>query len=80
VLFGSQESNFSNSLYILDIIPLSDLGLVKILSQTVGGTLRTPWNYTTNQRKHTVELVALAIFVTKDGLIGHQWEERPLVL
>ena len=26
-----------SSLYILDIIPLSDLGLVKILSQSVGG-------------------------------------------
>jgi hypothetical protein len=27
-----------------------------------------------------VELVALAIFVAEDGLVGHQWEERPLVL
>jgi hypothetical protein len=40
-------------------------------------TLRAPWNYTTNQRKHMVELVALAIFVAEDCLVGHQWEERP---
>jgi hypothetical protein len=43
-------------------------------------TLRAPWNYTTNHRKHMVELVALPIFVAEDGLVGHQWEERPLVL
>jgi hypothetical protein len=24
--------------------------------------------------------VALAIYVAEDGLVGHQWEERPLVL
>jgi hypothetical protein len=36
-LFDFLESIFLNSLYILDIIPLSDLGLVKILSQFVGG-------------------------------------------
>jgi hypothetical protein len=35
-LFGSLESNFLNSLYILDISPLSDVGLVKIFSQSVG--------------------------------------------
>jgi hypothetical protein len=27
-----------------------------------------------------VELVALAIYVAEDGLVGHQWEERPLFL
>jgi hypothetical protein len=31
------ESSFLSSLYIWDISPLSDLGLIKILSQTVGG-------------------------------------------
>jgi hypothetical protein len=31
-LFGSLESNFLSSLYILDISPLSDVGLVKIFS------------------------------------------------
>jgi hypothetical protein len=34
-LFDSLESNFLSSLYILDISPLSDLGLVKIFSQSV---------------------------------------------
>ena len=33
----SLESNFLSSLYILDISPLSDVGLVKIFSQSVGG-------------------------------------------
>ena len=31
-LFGSLESNFLSSLYISDISPLLDLGLVKIFS------------------------------------------------
>ena len=35
-LFGSLESNFLSSLYILDINPLLDVGLVKIVSQSVG--------------------------------------------
>jgi uncharacterized lipoprotein YmbA len=43
-------------------------------------TPRALWNDTTNQRKHMVELVALAAYVAEDGLVGHQWEERPLVL
>jgi hypothetical protein len=43
-------------------------------------TPRAPCNYNTNQRKHMVELVALAIYVAEDGLVVHQWEERPLVL
>ena len=46
----------------------------------LSSTPRAPWNYTTNQRKHMVELVALAIYVAEDGPVGHQWEERPLVL
>jgi hypothetical protein len=36
-LFDFLESTFLSSLYILDISPLSDLGLVKIFSQSVGG-------------------------------------------
>ena len=36
-LFDFLESSFLSSLYILDISPLSDLGLVKILSQSVDG-------------------------------------------
>ena len=35
-LFDCLESNFLGSLYILDISPLSDGGLVKIFSQFVG--------------------------------------------
>jgi hypothetical protein len=35
-LFGSLEPNVFSSLYILDISPLSGVGLFKILSQTVG--------------------------------------------
>ena len=27
-----------------------------------------------------VGLMALAAYVVEDGLVGHQWEERPLVL
>jgi hypothetical protein len=36
-LFDFLESTFLSSLYILDISPLSDLGYVKILSQSVVG-------------------------------------------
>ena len=35
-LFGVLESNFLSSLYILDTCPLSDVGLVKVFSQSVG--------------------------------------------
>ena len=38
-VFDFLKSIFLSSLYILDISPLSDLGLVKILSQSVGGPL-----------------------------------------
>ena len=27
----------------------------------------------------TLELLTLAAYVSKDGLIGHQWKERPIV-
>ena len=36
-LFDFLESSFLSSLYTLNISPLLDLGLVKILSQSVGG-------------------------------------------
>jgi hypothetical protein len=36
-LFDYLESSFLSYLYILDIIPLSDLGLVNILSESLGG-------------------------------------------
>jgi hypothetical protein len=34
----------------------------------------------THQRIHIEGLIAPAAYVAKDGLVGHQWEERPLVL
>ena len=34
-LFGSLEANFLSSLYILDISPRSDVGLIKIFSQSL---------------------------------------------
>ena len=39
-LFDFLESTFLSSLYILDISPLSGLGLVKILSQSVKNSTR----------------------------------------
>ena len=36
IIFGSLESNFLSSLYILDISPVLDVGLVKIFSKSVG--------------------------------------------
>jgi hypothetical protein len=36
-LFEFVDSSSLSSVYILDISPLSDLGLLKILSQSVGG-------------------------------------------
>jgi hypothetical protein len=38
----------------------------------IGGT-----TILTNQ--YPPELVSLAAYVAEDGLVGHQWEERPLV-
>jgi hypothetical protein len=35
---------------------------------------------TTNQRLHLKGLKAPVTYVAEDGLVGHQWEERPLVL
>jgi hypothetical protein len=39
----------------------------------IGGT--TLW---TNQ--YPLELVSLAAYVSEDGLVGHQWKERPICL
>jgi hypothetical protein len=64
-LFEFLESSLLSSLYILDISPLSDLGLVKILPQSFGGLF---------------VLLTVAAYVAEDGLISHHWEERPFVL
>jgi hypothetical protein len=37
----------------------------------------TSGNWTTNQRVHMEGPMALATYVAEDGLVGHQWEERP---
>jgi hypothetical protein len=42
--------------------------------------LREVYKKLKNQKAYMVELVALAIYVAEDGLVGHQWEERSLVL
>ena len=39
-----------------------------------------PGDWTTNQRLHMVQPMALATYVAEDGLVGHQCEERPLGL
>jgi hypothetical protein len=44
-LLGSLESNFLNSLYILDISPLSDVGLVKIFTKQVKGLYEKNFKY-----------------------------------
>ena len=42
--------------------------------------LRTPRDYTTNQRVHIEGPMALASYEAEDGLVGCQWEEPPLGL
>jgi hypothetical protein len=39
-----------------------------------------PRDWTTNQRVHMEGPMALATYVAEDGLVGHQWEEKPLGL
>jgi hypothetical protein len=39
-----------------------------------------PGDWTTKQRMHMEGLMVLIKYVTEDGLVGHQWEERPLGL
>jgi hypothetical protein len=34
----------------------------------------------TNQYPSPPELLSLATYVAEDGLVGHHWDERPLVL
>jgi hypothetical protein len=42
-------------------------------------TSKAPRDETTNQRVHMEGLIAPATYVAEDGLVGHKWEERPLV-
>jgi hypothetical protein len=36
-----------------------------------------PGDWVTNQRIHMEQPMVLATYVAEDGLVGHQWEERP---
>jgi hypothetical protein len=52
----------------------------------IGGTQYEPTSIpralrdeTTNQRAHMKGSMVLAAYVAEDGLVGHPWEERPLV-
>jgi hypothetical protein len=38
---------------------------------------QSPRDWTINQKIHMEEPMRLAKYVTEDGLVGHQWEERP---
>jgi hypothetical protein len=40
-------------------------------------TPRAPRDCNTNQRVHMERPMALVTYVAEDGLVGHQWEERP---
>ena len=42
--------------------------------------LRAPGDWSTNQRIHMGKPMALVTYVAEDGLVGLQWEERPLGL
>jgi hypothetical protein len=42
--------------------------------------LRVPRDKTTNQRVSMEGLMVPSTYVAEDGLDGHQWEERTLVL
>ena len=40
--------------------------------------LRAPRDWTTNQRIHMEGPMVLVTYVAEDGLVGHQWEKRPM--
>ena len=44
---------------------------------STGQTPRVPRDSTTNQRIHMERPIALVTYVAEDGLVGHQWEQRP---
>ena len=41
---------------------------------------QAPGDWTTNQRLYMERPMVLATYVAEDGMVGHQWEGRPLVL
>ena len=50
------------------------------MAQRLRAPTALPKVLSSNSSKHMVGLMALAAYVAEDGLVGHQWEERPLVL
>ena len=50
------------------------------VSKDLKGSEPYRWNNNMNYPVPPPELVSLAAYVSKDGLVGHQWEERPLGL
>jgi hypothetical protein len=86
----SSLSTFSNSFigdpvfHLIDDCehPLLYLPGTVIVSQetAISGSCQQNLVGICNQRKHMVGLVSLASHVAEAGLVGYQWEERPLVL
>jgi hypothetical protein len=48
--------------------------------ENVNRPLELQGDWTINQRIHMKGPMVLAKYVSKDGFVGHQWEERPLGL
>jgi hypothetical protein len=58
------------------------LGVCSLIQEQyeLTSTPRTPWDYNINQRLHMEGPITPAAYVAEDGLVGHQWEDSPLVL
>ena len=52
------------------------------LERATMSTGQTPWSSQglNQQPKRMEQPMALAVYVSEDGLVGHLWEEQPLVL
>ena len=55
-------------------------GACNTKGRTTVSNNQTPGTKPKTQRVHMVGLMVLAAYVEQDDLIGHQWQERPLVL
>jgi hypothetical protein len=49
-----------------------------IITQGVGGICNPIGGTTIWPNQYPSELVSLAAYVSEDGLVGHQWKERPI--
>jgi hypothetical protein len=84
-LFDFLESTFLSSLYILDISLLSDLGLVKILSQYVGGlfvllTVSFALQKLSNFMRSHLSITAQAIAVLFRNFFSSTWQTQKWML